>query len=30
VVGGALCGLSLLVALPLLRVAALASDAEER
>jgi MFS family permease len=30
VVAGALCGLSLLVALPLLRVAALASDAEER
>ena len=30
VVAGVLCGLSLLVALPLLRVAALASDAEER
>jgi MFS family permease len=30
VVAGALCGLSLLVALPLLRVAALAGDAEER
>jgi MFS family permease len=30
IVAGALCGVSLLVALPLLRVAALASDAEER
>ena len=30
VVAGALCGLALLVAIPLLRVAALASDAEER
>ncbi len=30
VVAGVLCGLSLLVALPLLRVAALAGDAEER